>query len=58
LKPFLSQMGSKYSATPALTPTESQLEAAEATATNNVLEHTMTPAAALRYIDSQGNVSS
>jgi multiple sugar transport system substrate-binding protein len=58
LKAFLPQMASKYSATPALTPTESQLETAEATATNNVLEKTMTPAQALAYIDAQANVSS
>jgi multiple sugar transport system substrate-binding protein len=53
---FFPQMASKYSSTPALTPTESQLETAEATATNNVLEKTMTPSQALQYIDSQANV--
>jgi multiple sugar transport system substrate-binding protein len=55
LKVYIAQMSSKYSATPALTPTESQFEAAEATATNDILEKTLTPSAALAYIDTQAN---
>jgi len=58
LKLFLAQMSSKYSVAPVLTPTESQFEQAEATATGNVLEKTMTPSQALAYIDTQGNSSS
>jgi multiple sugar transport system substrate-binding protein len=56
LRSFFPQMNSKYSQTPALTPTESQLQTAEATATNDVLQKTMTPQQALQYIDSQANV--
>ncbi|MHB1781526.1 MAG: extracellular solute-binding protein [Acidimicrobiales bacterium] len=58
LKVYLAQMSSKYSQAPRLTPTESQVETAEATASDNVLEGTMTPAAALAYIDAQGNSGS
>jgi multiple sugar transport system substrate-binding protein len=57
LKVYLEQMSSKYSQAPRLTPTESQVETAEATASDNVLEGTMTPSAALAYIDAQGNSS-
>jgi multiple sugar transport system substrate-binding protein len=55
---YISQMGSKYSAAPRLTPTESQVETAMGTASDNVLEKTMTPAQALAYIDTQGNSAS
>jgi multiple sugar transport system substrate-binding protein len=58
LKAFLPQMKSKYSAAPALTPTQSQLFTAEDTATANVLQKLMTPAKALQYIDQQANASS
>jgi hypothetical protein len=48
-------MSSKYSEAPRLTPTESQLATAMGTASDNVLEKTMTPTAALAYIDTQAN---
>jgi multiple sugar transport system substrate-binding protein len=57
LKVYVDQMSSPYSATPALTPTESAFEAAEATATSDILEKTLSPSAALSYIDSQANSS-
>jgi multiple sugar transport system substrate-binding protein len=52
---YIEQMSSKYSVTPALTPTESQFQQAEQTATDNILEKTMKPAQALKYIDTQAN---
>lgn len=55
LSGFLPQMTSPYTQAPALTPTQSQLFAAENTATNNVLEKLMTPMQALKYIDQQAN---
>ncbi len=48
-------MSSPYTAAPTLTPTQSQLFAAENTATANVLQKIMTPAQALNYIDQQAN---
>jgi multiple sugar transport system substrate-binding protein len=54
---FIKQMSSPYSVTPALTTHESAFETAEATATENIAEKTMTPSAALAYIDSQSNSS-
>lgn len=54
---YIKQMSSKYSETPALTPTESAFEAAEATATNDILEKTLSPSAALAYVDTQANSS-
>lgn len=58
LSGFLPQMSSPYTAAPVLTPTQSQLFAAENTATANVLQKIMTPAQALTYIDQQANASS
>jgi len=58
LSPFLPEMTSKYSAAPALTPTQAELFNAMNTATSNVLEKLMTPAQALKYIDQQGNATS
>jgi multiple sugar transport system substrate-binding protein len=55
LGPFLPQMTSKYTVAPALTPTQAELFNAMNTATSNVLEKIMTPEAALKYIDQQGN---
>jgi|SRR5450755_880317 multiple sugar transport system substrate-binding protein len=55
LQTFVKQMSSPYSVTPALTTHESEFEAAEATATEDIAERTKTPAAALAYIDSQSN---
>jgi multiple sugar transport system substrate-binding protein len=55
LSVFLQEMSSPYSVTPALTPAESQFQEAEAVATNGILLKTMTPAAALKYIDTQAN---
>ncbi len=55
LSGFLPQMTSPYTQAPALTPTQSQLFAAENTATNNVLQKIWTPQRALQYIDQQGN---
>lgn len=57
LKVYVEQMSSPYSQTPALTPTESAFAAAEVEATNGILEKTMTPSAALTYIDTQANSS-
>ena len=48
-------MTAKGTAAPELTPHQSQLFAAEDTATANVLQGTMTPKQALQYIDTQGN---
>jgi multiple sugar transport system substrate-binding protein len=55
LKVFVDQMSSPYSVTPTLTKTESEFETAEATATENIAEKSMTPQQALAYIDSQAN---
>ncbi len=55
LKIYVQQMSSPYSSTPALTPTESAFETAETTATDDILEKTMTPQQALNYIDTQAN---
>ena len=55
LQTFVTQMSSPYSVTPALTTHESEFEAAEATATEDIAERTKTPAEALAYIDSQSN---
>jgi multiple sugar transport system substrate-binding protein len=55
LKSFLPQMTSKSTVAPVLTAKQSQLFAAENTATSNVLEKLMTPAQALKYIDKQAN---
>jgi hypothetical protein len=48
-------MTSKATVAPVLTAKQSQLFAAENTATSNVLEKLMTPAQALKYIDKQAN---
>ena len=58
LSGFLPQMSSRYTQAPLLTPTQSQLFAAENTATADVLQKIMTPAQALKYIDQQANASS
>lgn len=58
LSSFLPQMTSKYTQAPLLTPTQSQLFAAENTATANVLQKIMTPMQALKYIDQQANAKS
>ena len=55
LKGFLPEMTDKGTIAPALTPHQAQLFTAEDTATANVLQGTMTPLAALQYIDAQGN---
>jgi multiple sugar transport system substrate-binding protein len=55
LKGFLPAMTSKATQAPVLTPNQSQLFTAEDTATSDVLEKTMTPAQALKYIDKQAN---
>ncbi len=55
LKSFLPQMTSKSTVAPELTAKQSQLFAAENTATANVLEKLMTPTQALQYIDKQAN---
>ncbi len=55
LKPFLPQMSSKATVAPILTPTQSQLFAAESNASNEVLQKQMTPMQALQYIDAQAN---
>jgi multiple sugar transport system substrate-binding protein len=54
---FIKQMSSPYSVTPALTTHESAFETAEGQATENIAEKTMSPSAALAYIDSQSNSS-
>ena len=45
LNVFVQQMSSPLSVTPKLTTTESEFETAEATATENIAEHSQTPAA-------------
>jgi multiple sugar transport system substrate-binding protein len=55
LKVYIEQMSSKYSQSFVLTPTESQFQAAETTASNNIEEKLMTPSQALAYIDTQAN---
>jgi multiple sugar transport system substrate-binding protein len=55
LSVFVQQMSSPLSVTPKLTKSESQFETAEATATENIAEGTMTPQQALVYIDQQAN---
>ena len=55
LKAFLPQMTSKATVAPVLTARQSQLFAAENTATANVLQKLMTPEQALKYIDKQAN---
>jgi len=57
LQVFVDQMSSPYSVTPKLTKTESEFETAEATATEDIGEKTLTPQQALGYIDSQANSS-
>jgi hypothetical protein len=52
---YIEQMSSPLSVTPKLTKSESQFEAAEATASENIAERTMTPQQALVYIDQQAN---
>ncbi len=54
---FVKQMSSPYSVTPALTTHESAFETAEATASEDIAEKTLSPSAALSYIDSQSNSS-
>jgi hypothetical protein len=54
---FIQQMSSPYSVTPALTTHESAFETAEGQATENIAEKSMSPSAALAYIDSQANSS-
>jgi len=55
LNVFVQQMSSPYSVTPKLTQAESEFETAEATATEDIAEHTKTPQQALVYIDQQAN---
>lgn len=55
LSVFVQQMSSPLSVTPKLTKSESQFQAAEATATEDIAEHTKTPQQALAYIDQQAN---
>jgi multiple sugar transport system substrate-binding protein len=55
LNVFVQQMSSPQSVTPKLTKSESQFETAEATATEDIAEHTKTPQQALAYIDQQAN---
>ncbi|HTR90778.1 MAG TPA: extracellular solute-binding protein [Trebonia sp.] len=55
LNVYIEQMSSPLSVTPKLTKSESQFEAAEAIASENIAEHTMTPQQALVYIDQQAN---
>ena len=57
LQVFVDQMSSPYSVTPKLTKTESEFETAEATATEDIGEKSLSPQAALSYIDSQANSS-
>jgi len=52
---FVQQMSSPLSVTPKLTPTESEFETAEATASEDIAERTKTPQQALVYIDQQAN---
>jgi ABC-type glycerol-3-phosphate transport system substrate-binding protein len=55
LNVFVDQMSSPASAAPSLTATESEFETAEATATEDIAEHSKTPRQALAYIDQQAN---
>ena len=55
LNVFVQQMSSPLSVTPKLTKSESEFETAEATATENIAEHSMTAQQALAYIDQQAN---
>ena len=55
LNVFVQQMSSPLSVTPKLTKSESQFETAEATATEDIAEHSKTPQQALVYIDQQAN---
>jgi multiple sugar transport system substrate-binding protein len=55
LNVFVQQMSSPLSVTPKLTKSESQFEAAEATATEAIAEHTKSAQQALTYIDQQAN---
>ena len=55
LNVFVEQMSSKYSATPALTKSESEFLTAEATAAQDIAQKSMTPTQALSYIDTQAN---
>jgi hypothetical protein len=48
-------MSSPLSVAPKLTKTESEFETAEATATEDIAEKSLSPSAALAYIDSQAN---
>jgi multiple sugar transport system substrate-binding protein len=52
---FVTQMSSPLSVTPTLTKNESEFETAEATASEDIGEHSMTPQQALAYIDQQAN---
>jgi multiple sugar transport system substrate-binding protein len=52
---FVEQMSSPRSVTPKLTKTESEFLTAEATAAEDIAEHSMTPQQALTYIDQQAN---
>jgi hypothetical protein len=51
-------MSSKFSETPVLTTNQEQANTAMATASNDVQDGSMSPAAALKYIDTQANASS
>ena len=55
LNVFVQQMSSPYSVTPKLTQTESEFETAEATATEDIAEHSKSPQQALTYIDQEAN---
>ena len=55
LNVFVDQMSSPASVAPSLTATESEFETAEATATEDIAEHSKTPQQALAYIDQQAN---
>jgi len=52
---FVEQMSSPRSVTPKLTKTESEFLTAEATAAEDIAEHSMTTQQALAYIDQQAN---
>ena len=52
---FVQQMSSPRSVTPKLTKTESEFLTAEATAAEDIAEHSKTPQQALVYIDQQAN---
>jgi multiple sugar transport system substrate-binding protein len=52
---FVQQMSSPHSVTPKLTKTESEFLTAEATAAEDIAEHSKTPQQALVYIDQQAN---